>query len=185
MGKIKAILPTLGIIILILFFLFVFIKVSIITVWTSPVAVTTYAINGVDGRSLKIIFLPENKTIMYYKNFNENTEEYNLTEMRGSYGTHYIWGLWKLNGPGTFYGGLLGYRIYNTSIEPVVMETETMQKYMSGNGDSNFPQIGKTTYTTILFKDDFVKFEGMWLQKEKTDDDFVQRLLNNLGSKNY
>lgn len=183
--KIKSILLTIGIIIVVLFFLFIYIKGSIVKIWTSPISTTIYAINGADGRSLKMIFLPKNKTIMYYKNSNNNAEEYTLTEMRGAYGTHYILGLWKLNGPGTFYGGLLGYRIYHNSIKPVIMETKTMQKYMSRNGDSNFPQIGKTTYSTILFKDDSVKFEGMWLQKEKTDDDFILRLLNNLGTKNY
>ena len=122
---------------------------------------------------------------MYYKNSNNNNEEYTLTEMRGSYGTHYFWGFWKLDGPGIFYSSLLGYRIYNTNIDPIVMETKTVQKYISGNGDSNFPQIGKTTYSTILFKDDAVKFEGMWLQKEKTDDNFISKLLNNLKTKNY
>ena len=185
MNKIKSISSTIGLILVILFFLFVFIKGSIVTIWTSPSSITTYAIDGADGRSLKMILLPENETIMYYKDSNSNSEEYTLTEMRGSYGTHYFWGLWKLDGPGIFYNSLLGYRIYSTDIEPVVMETKTIQKYMSGNGDSNFPQIGKTTYSTILFKDNAIRFEGMWLQKEKTDNDFISRLLNNLKTKNY
>ena len=60
------------------------------------------------------------------------------------------------------------------------METKTIQKYITGNGDSNFPKIGDTTYSTMLFSSDAIKFEGMWLQKEDTDNEFLSSLMAKL-----
>ena len=176
MGKRKSILSIIGAIIVIIFFIFLFIKGSIVTVWLSPKTPITYAIDGYDGRLLKMIFLQDNKTIMYHKDPNIGVEEATLTKMRGTYGTHYFWRFWKIEGPGI----ILGYRIYPTDVKPVVMETKIIQKYMEGNGDSNFPKINKTTYSTILFGDNSVKFEGMWLQKEETNNEFLSELLKRL-----
>ena len=52
--------------------------------------------------------------------------------MRGSYGTHYFWRLWHIDGPGVFFG----YRIYHPEdVEPVMMEIETLDKYVEGRGN--------------------------------------------------
>ncbi len=176
MEKFKSIVSAFFVIIGIAFGIFIFVKSSVLTIWSSPSVPETYAINGADGRSIKIIFLPENKTIMWYKDPNVGSEEYNLVEMKGTYGTHYFWGLWKIEGPGIAFG----YRFYPDGTEPVVMETKTIQKYMNGKGDPNFSPVGKITNTTWLFRKDSAKFQDMWLQKEENNNLFISQLLNNL-----
>lgn len=174
-------LKSIGTIILggigVIIFIVIFLKESTITIWTSPSIPETYTVDGYDGRSIKIIFLPKNKTIMWYRDRDTGVEEYNLTEMRGMYGTNYFWRLWKVEGSGITFG----YRIYPNGVEPVVMETETIQKYMNGRGNPSFSNVGDVTNTTWLFTKDAIRFQNMWLQKEATDTQFVSRLLNNLN----
>lgn len=176
MDKNKSSLSTVIIGIIIIFFVFIFLKGCIIQVWSSPSTPITYSIIGAK-QSLKIILLPDNKTIMWQKDINNNLEEAILTEMRGSHGTHYFWHFWKIDTQG---GVLPGYRIYPSGTEPVVMETKTIKKYMSQEGESFFPEINTTQYQTILFKKDAIQFDDMLLQKEETDMTFLSDLLKKL-----
>ena len=102
-----------------------------------------------------------------------------LTKMRGTYGTHYFWRLWSIEGPGTG-GGLLGHRIYPDGAEPVVMETTVLKKFIHGTSKPTLRSEGDRTHSVILFAENTVRFEDMWLEKEPTNPELVQALLSKL-----
>lgn len=162
--------------------LFFGLKACVVTVWKSPDTPTTYAIHGSDGRSLTMIFLPKNETILLYMAAEAGFKEAALVKMRGTYGTHYFWRLWSIDGPGTG-GGLLGYRLYPEGAEPVVMETTVLKKFVRGTSESTLRNEGDRTHPVILFSKDAVRFEGMWLEKEPTKPELVQALLSKLEAK--
>ena len=78
--------------------------------------------------------------------------------MRGIYGTHYFGPLWHIVEPGF----LPGIRIYPSGEKPVLMEIEVLHKYRTGFGDLGFPEIGDTCSVVILFRDESIRFEGVW-----------------------
>lgn len=146
--------------ILVCLFLFFGIKSCVITTWESHKNPATYSIRGVDGREMSIIFLPEFETIIWYTDPNRGFMEGVLAKMRGSYGTHYLGPLWRVDGPHA--GGLLGFRWLPGGQEPVHMEIINLDKYTEGRGESSFGKIGETFYTVILKEKDKIQFQGMW-----------------------
>lgn len=175
----KGIASRIGTTLVILAILFFGLKGCVVTVWKSSDTPTTYAIHGSDGRSLAMIFLPENETIMLYTEDKAEFMEAALTKMRGTYGTHYFWRLWSVEGPGTG-GGLFGYRIYPDGAEPVVMETTVLKKFIHGSSKPTLRSEGDRTHPVILFSTNAVRFEDMWLEKESTNPELVQALMGKL-----
>ncbi len=175
----KGIASRIGPALVILAILFFGLKGCVVTVWKSSDAPTTYAIHGSDGRSLAMIFLPENETIMLYTEDKAEFMEAALTKMRGTYGTHYFWRLWSVEGPGTG-GGLFGYRIYPEGAEPVVMETTVLKKFIHGSSKPALRSEGDRTHPVILFSKNAVRFEDMWLEKEPTNPELVRALMGKL-----
>jgi len=175
----KGIASRIGTALVILAILFFGLKGCVVTVWKSSDAPTTYAIHGSDGRSLAMIFLPENETIMLYTEDKAEFMEAALTKMRGTYGTHYFWRLWSVEGPGTG-GGLFGYRIYPEGAEPVVMETTVLKKFIHGSSKPTLRSEGDRTHPVILFSKNAVRFEDMWLEKEPTNPELVRALMGKL-----
>ena len=143
-------------------------KGCIVTIWVSPIEPTSYSVVGADGRMLSVIFLPGHETVFVYSPDRGATLEANLSETKGTYGTHYFWRLWRIEGPGRL-GGLFGYRLYPDGFRPVVMETTVKRKFMHGSHKPVFPEQGSQTHPVILFADDAIEFEGMVLQKHPTD----------------
>ena len=126
---------------------------------------------------MSMIFLPNHETmIWHFDPANESTEGV-LTEMHGSYGNHYFWRLWHIEGPGIIFG----YRIYPSETEPVNMEITVLERFMSGRGNQVFPKKGDRTHQVMLFGKDVVKFQSMWLQKEPNNPEMVRALLAKLG----
>lgn len=151
--------------------LFIGLKGCVVTVWSSPSDIETYEINGGDGRSMRMVFMPGNETFISYSDPKMESVEVVRTKMKGVYGTHYVGPIWKMGGP----VNLLGLRWYSTG-EPVDMEIEVVKKYRIGSGDSSFPKESETTKSTVLFADDAVQFSGMWLQLAENDEDNIQAL---------
>ena len=149
-------------------FLFFGLKGCVVTVWRPTTDTTTYAIHGADGRSLTMIFMPNHETYIVYTKEEPYHTETLLTKMRGTYGTHYFWRLWSIEGPGAT-EGLFSYRVYPKDTEPVVMEITVLNKFIQGNGDPAFPKKGDRTHPILLFSSSAVRIEDMWLQKEPTD----------------
>ena len=175
----KNIVSKFGIAAIALFIAFVSLKSCVVTIWTSPTEPTTYTVRGSDGRSLSLIFLPGHETLFLYTIESSNFVEAALTQMRGTYGTHYFWRLWNIEGPGIA-GGLFGYRLYPEGTEPVVMETTVVKKFVHGTVQPTLPNEGERTNPVILFSDNAVHFGGMSLVKEPTDTNLVQDLLRQL-----
>ena len=151
------------------------IKSCIMTTWSSPEEITTYSIYGVDGRTLSIVFMPNHMTYIIYMNEVKNSLEIELSEMKGVFGTHYFGTLWGIDGPGIG-KGIFGLRIYPKNTKPVMMEKKVLCKYKQGNEDDMLRKKGDRTYSIILFGNDSIKFEDMWLLKEETDLEFVNFL---------
>ena len=101
--------------------------------------------------------------------------------MRCSYGTHYFWRLWSIEGPGVI-EGWFGYRIYPIDSEPVVMETTVLDKFIQGTGTPSLPKKGDRTHPVLLFSPNAVRFEDMWLEKRPTDFDLLDTLAKTLKS---
>lgn len=175
----KGIASRIGTALVILAILFFGLKGCVVTIWKSSDTPTTYAIHGSDGRSLTMIFLPENETIMLYTEDKAEFMEAALTKMRGTYGTHYFWRLWSVEGPGTR-GDLFGYRIYPYGAEPVVMETTVLKKFIHGSSKPTLRSEGDRTHPVILFSQNAVRFEDMWLEKEPTNPELVRALIGKL-----
>lgn len=151
-----------------------------VTIWTPPSEATTYSIRGADGRNLTIVFLPGHKTLFHYTRDNGKSIEASLTEMKGTYGTHYVWRLWSVKGPGKG-EGFFGYRIYPEGARPVVMQTTVLKKFMHGTAKPVLPIEGERTHGTMLFFGNAVAFEGMTLSAQPTDQQFVRDLLAQLA----
>lgn len=175
----KSTASTIGISIIILAILFFGLKGCVIKVWKSPETPETYAIHGSDGRSLAMIFLPKNETIILYTKDKVEFIEAALTKMRGTYGIHYFWRLWRIEGPGIG-GGFWGFRIYPDGAKPVVMETTVLKKFVHGASEQTLRSEGDRTHPIILFSENAVRFEDMWLEKETTNPEFVQSILRKL-----
>ncbi len=165
MKSIGKIASTIGTAALIALWLFFGAKGCVITVWSSPKTAETYVIDGADSRGMMMVFMPNREAMLWYTDPGEGSIEGVLTEMRGTYGTHYFGPLWHIEGPNISFG----YRWYSGDVEPVHMELRTKEKYFEGKGESSFPKRGKTTYAVILFGENRIKFQGMWL--DKTDND--------------
>jgi hypothetical protein len=161
----------------IIVFLFFGLKSCVITVWNSPEKPKIYSMEGQDHRAISMIFMPKNETMIWYFNPDVGTAEGVLTKMRGTYGTHYAWRIWHIEGPGVTFG----YRIYPAETRPVNMEITVLERFMSGKGNPSFPDKGDRTHQVILFGKDVVKFQSMWLRKMPDNPEMVQTLLRNLG----
>lgn len=179
--KIKSIVSGLIIIIVICGFLFFGLKGCIVVTWAPPQEPASYVIKGKDDRLLRLIFMPEGTTLLWYKDPAKNSTEAGLLRMRGTYGTHYIGPFWKIPRPGI----IPGFRIYPSGAKPVLMEVKVLQKYKTGLGDSQFPDEGDTRSIVILFRSEggehSIRFEKMWLEREAVDFKFVDRVLALLG----
>ena len=167
-----------GLVILVVFLLFVF-KSCVVTVWFSPSEATSYVTEGEDDRSIRVIFMANNETVIVQSDPSEGSTEVVLAKMRGTPGTHYFGRLWRIEGPGIYFG----FRIYPADTKPVVMEIEVLQKYKTGPGDSSFPKIGEMTYSVILFGNDVIRWDGMWLSNAPTDPYLVEEFLSKLRNR--
>lgn len=167
----------IGIGLLVAVFLLFGLKGCVVTIWSSPKSPEIYTIEGQDGRGMSMIFLPKNETMIWHFDPAQKTVEGVLTKMRGSYGTHYFWRLWHVEGPGITFG----YRIYPSDTEPVHMEIAVLERYMSGTGNPAFPAKGDRTNQVLLFGKDTVQFQSMWLKRRPDDPEMVQSLLAKLG----
>jgi hypothetical protein len=171
----KGILSKVVTIAFVIAFLFFGMKGCVVTTWKPPAEPTTFSVRGADGRSLSMIFLPDSTTLIVYTEEKTGSFEAALTEMRGTFGTHYFWRLWNVDGPDSI-AGLPGYRIYPPGAQPVVMETTVIKKFVHGTAKPALRTEGDRTHPVILFSENAVRFEDMWLQKEPTDIDGLDAL---------
>ena len=147
--------------------LFFGLKSFILVTWKSHDKPVTYATRGGDGREFSITFLPKFETIILYKDPNRKFVEGVLAKMRGSYGTHYIGPIWRVEGPRA--GGLFGFRYLPSGQEPVHMEIIPLDKYMEGQGTSAFGSVGETFYTVMLKENNRIQFQDVWLELVESD----------------
>lgn len=131
-----------------------------------------------------MILMPDHRTYFVYTNDGLGYSETVLAELRGIYGTHLFGSVWKVSGPG--YGGLLdafGLRIYPSDSTPVLMEMQIVDKVILGEGeDPSLPPKGDRTRPLLLFSDQAIRFEDMWLEREPTSPELVEALGSALGA---
>jgi hypothetical protein len=165
---------------LVVFFMFFGLKGCVVTAWSSPREPITYALHGKDGRTLATVFLPGNKTLILYMESQTPYTEAVLTKMHGSFGTHYFWRLWNVDHLSG--NGLFGYRVFPERARPVTMEITVLKKFTRGSSKPTLRAEGEKTTAVLLFKDDAMRFEDMWLEREPTDHELVQVLLEQLNA---
>jgi len=158
---------------------FVGLKGCIVTVWTSPGSPKQYQIAG-DGRTLTWYSLPDNRVILRHENRRNDTDEVVLTKMRGTYGTHYVGPIWNVAQRELGEWWILGLRWYPDS-EPVVMDIEVKKQNNQGASQEAFPDVGESNIKTILFGDDEVRLEGMWLKHVPLEHNELKNVKDRLG----
>lgn len=164
---------------LLLVFLFFGLKGCVVTVWSSGPDYTAYSVDGADGRSMLMVFMPKSEVMIWYQDPNTKSREGVLITMRGSYGTHYLGPLWRVKGPGT----LLGWRWITDDMEPVHMEVTVLEKYREGLGDSAFPDVRDRNYMVVYVGKDRLRFQKTLLTKRPITEAQVQQLLHTLGQR--
>lgn len=174
MKKIKLISSKIGFAILIMVVIFIMLKNMVLRIWTPEESTITYAINGIDGREMKMIFMEDQKLIFWFYDQNSGFTEVVLTEIKGIYGTHYFGQIWSIEGK-------FGFRIYPKGVEPVKTEVKILKKYLNEEKESSFAAEGETTTPVMQFRNNGVKFQDMWLIKEPNDQEFIQDLLLKLS----
>ena len=153
-------------------------KGCIVTVWVPPTQPKTYAIDGADGRFMRITFFPDRTGLIVYfdPDPNEGLLEAVLYKFRwGEYGKHYFWRVWNVSREGESPFGL---RIAKAGAKPIRFSYEIVNKWRLGPGDSTFPPVGKSIETVFWFTDDAMKFAGMWLPETDTDHEMVEEMLS-------
>ena len=172
--NIKSIAGKLGTGLFVIAFLYIGLKGCVMTTWSSPKTPRIYSIVGNDNRVMTMVFMPKHKTMIWYLDPSEKHLEGVLTEMKGTYGTHYFWQFWHVDGPDIVFG----YRIYPSDTEPVHMEITVLERYMEGRGDPTFPNKGDRNYEIFLFGKGLVRFQGMWLKEEESSSAKIEALLS-------
>jgi len=175
----KNILKTVGIILMVLIFIFIGIKSFVYYGFTTSDTIETYETTG--GSHMLFIFLPDNDAIIYFNDVVNNKEEYVLAHITGEHGTHYFKNIWSVNSSVKSVPSIFNFRIYPKNVRPVSLEIKIEKKYINGSGDIVFPKIGDTTNKNMLFTDESIKFNGMWMNKIDTDQNFVNLLLEKLN----
>lgn len=179
MSKLKNVISKALIGLLFVGFVYLGLKSFVVHTWQSPEVAETYAVHGADNRTLMVVFLPKNQAYFVYTQQNPEFIEFELTKVRGTYGTHYFWRLWSMEGP-NIGSGLFGMRIYPSGAKPVVMETTVLDKFVLGNGSPTLGSIGDRTHPIILFSENSIEFEGMQLQREPNNPEFLLLLASKL-----
>ena len=119
-----------------------------------------------------MIFLPDHKTFLWYKDPIEDVNEINLTEMYGRLATNYISRLWNVSEE----GWLFGLRFYPKNITPVKMSTKVISRYINNVDKPFLNEIGKKTHNVFLMSDDSIKFEKMWLYRDRITETTIDTL---------
>ena len=146
-------------------------KSCVVTVWSPSDTIEAYSVVGEDARQFELLLLPDREVLIRYDSV--EGEELVRARARGTYGTHYLGGLWNVEsrGPTAGLSFLLGFRLIPSPIRPVDMELTIQTKRRVGSQDSAFPPEGQTVRSVLLFSADSVKFEEMWLRRSPVDRD--------------
>jgi len=173
-SKLKDIPRIAGTILVVCVICFFGLKGCILTVWMYPEAPKKYEVVGEDGRTLSMIFLPSKRTIMHYTDPANREAEAVLTRMRGSFGTHYLGPIWRVEGPSVTFG----LRWVPDGGRPLIMETKYLQKFRVGPGESNFPKVGRTSHPEITLWDGSLEWQGMRFTSVEPDQTEIDELLS-------
>lgn len=156
----------------------IFIKSQFITPWKSPDKPTSYYKSWSDGRSIQIVILPGNKVIIWMYDQKENKSEASLLKWTGYVGTHYVGRIWNIDDNDNSFGpSMLGIRLYPEGVKPVVIDTEVINTVVDKNIKSAFPLKGdRIRQQTILFSDNAIRFQDVWLDKEVDDEEMQSEI---------
>jgi hypothetical protein len=144
--------------------------------WNGPHEAETYEVGGQNGRTIQFILLPDNRAIVSDSGPQDTMREIAL--LKTSYGsaTHGLGPVWILDSKGFPFG----FRLYPPDVDVEEFEGVVMNKALRGIETSRMPPIGSGTNQVLLLRDDSVWFDGVWLQKAATDQEFVRDTLHQL-----
>lgn len=174
--NIKDSIVKVGVFSFVVIILFFNLKGCVYTTWGFPQSPKTYSLEGGESdRVFLMTFLPTKEIMIWYLDLKNYNAEGILAKMRGTYGTHYFWRLWKVKGWFPF-----NFRIYPADTEPVDMEITVLKHYIQGRRKQTFTDKGETINEIILFGKDKIRLQDLWLNLVPYDSDFVELLLNKL-----
>ncbi|WP_175941851.1 hypothetical protein [Burkholderia pyrrocinia] len=168
---------------LIVLWVFLFLKHSITEPWQPPADFQIYMVAGDDGRNLLYDFTPDGDGILWYHNRSTKYTEGVLFRIHGRKGRHYFWRLWNIG------DSPLGLRIYPDGMTPYVFDYTIRAKYVEGSETPSLPAKGDhISGSVVLIGPNAVSVEGMWLPRFDTQAalsiktlDFTARLMGYFG----
>jgi hypothetical protein len=172
MRKLERVFGAIGVAAFFGFILYFGAKGSIVKTWKSEEQPLTYTVFSAD-HSFSITFLSGNQGILYYMKEDGSYMEVSRVKLLGSYFTHYFWNVWHFEG---FPIGWLNYRIYQGDVEPVMMEITTEERRRFGDGEAVFPRAGSRSRGIVLFSDEWIRFQDIWMTREPTDFELLDLL---------
>ena len=166
-------LPAVAIVCLIAFF---GLKGCTVTTWAPPASYTTYGILGEDGREMQLSFVPDRKAVVIYGD--PSSESFELVLLKFGWGeqcTHYIGPLYNTSRGAESRFGLCW---CSDGARPARINYSIANKFRQGYGDSAFGEIGAEYEKVLYFKEDAIRFAGMWLTKLPEDRELIDRALS-------
>jgi len=129
------------------------------TTWMSPAEVESYTAVGDDGRTLTIVFLPENEVLLSFTDPYEDYAETALTMWRGEGGKWYPFNFFHF--PDAPMSGL-NWRRGPANSDGFFLESTVLEKYVVGSGAPVFPEKKDFGYLVVFFSEDrsALLFEG-------------------------
>lgn len=125
-------------------------------VWSASKYAGVYEIAGDDGRIMKLVIGSSSEVTIDYQD-EDGLHHTASSTWRGEHATRILGPLYKPEGH--------FYRWVADGVEPILMRANYTK--LSPQDSSIFPSPGRNTSMLIYFQEDVVKFEGMWLYKQK------------------
>ena len=157
--------------------LFVGFKACLLRTWSPEAAPVTYAIHGVDGRSLVLTFLPDRRLLFAHKSSAPPGEELVLAKYVGTYASHYVGRIWNLSD----WGNPLAFRLFPADTAPISLNVRVVAKRLAGGVSPALPDVGHNQPLSVLVAPSRLRLESMWLEQEVTDLTAVQSQIASLG----
>jgi hypothetical protein len=176
MKRFTAILKSIPAIAIVCVIAFFGLKGCIVTTWAPPLPYTTYGILGEDGREMQLSFAPDKKAVVIYGD--PSSESFEVVLLKFGWGeqcTHYIGPLYNVSRGAE---SLFGLRWCGDGARPARINYTILNKFRQGFGDSAFGEIGSEYEKVLYFKDDAIRFAGMWLTEQQGDPELIDRVLS-------
>lgn len=174
----KKLIVPLGVGLLLSAIIFLGVKSWYIVRWSPPTETQQYSVVGGDGRTLTLLLPPRGFAYFVYTEPDPNFLEAALVRLHGVYATNYFWNIWNVDRGSP--QSPLGIRIFSNGVSPVLATASVLEKFISGDSSTTFPNKGEDMSPLFLVSEEKVEFQGMPLQRVAVDPILLENLAAHL-----